>query len=102
MANESKNNGRLKLYLFTMEGELTPVECDCVKLSVADDKDGGFQGLYGIRFGHAKSVFALCPGKITATLDGKNVFSAKTGGGFALTDGKTVNVTVEKAEMITE
>lgn len=89
---------KLTFSLFTPKGQLTCVECDGVRLSIADSASGEFSGSYGIRRGHAKAVLSLAEGKIFATDNGQEIFSAECSGGFAIVDNNEVRVTVDKAE----
>ena len=81
--------------LFTPHQTFSPIECDGVKLSISDSTDGEFSGSYGIRKGHAKAVFSLSEGKVTASLNGYEVFSAKCFGGFATVENDNINVVVD-------
>lgn len=88
----------MKLILFTPQRQLPTVECDSVKLNVADSVSGKFSGSYGIRKGHAKAVFTLKEGRISASLNNQEVFSAECGEGFATVDGDEVRVTVDSVK----
>lgn len=83
---------KLTFTLFTPECSFTPVECDSVKLSVADSISGRFSGSYGIRKGHAAAVLALAPGKNTVSLEGQVIFSFESQGGFAAVENNIVRV----------
>ena len=86
---------KLTFTLFTPHRKFTPIECDSVKLSIADSVSGEFSGSYGIRKGHAKAVFALAPGKISVNLNGQEIFSAESQGGFATVENNDVRVTAD-------
>ena len=86
---------KMKFTLFTPDRQLPSVECDSVKLNIADSITGEFSGLYGIRKGHAKAVFTLKKGRITVSEKGQELFSADCGEGFATVDGDEVRVTVD-------
>ena len=85
----------MKLTLFTPHRQFPTLECDSVRLNIADSVSGRFSGSYGIRKGHAKAVFALAEGKITAELGGKEVFSAECQSGFATVENDDIRVTVD-------
>ena len=86
----------LTFTLFTPHKVFESVECDSVKLNVADSVSGKFSGSYGIRKGHAKAVFSLSEGKISVSLKGEEIFSAEClGGGFAIVENDEVRVTVD-------
>lgn len=86
---------KLTFTLFTPHRKFPPLECDSVKLSIADSISGEFSGSYGIRKGHAKAVFALSTGKISVNLDGREIFSAESQGGFATVENNEVRVTAD-------
>ena len=86
---------KLTFTLFTPHCKFPSVECDSVKLSIADSISGEFSGSYGIRKGHAKAVFALAPGRISVSLDGREIFSAESQGGFAVVENNEVRVTAD-------
>lgn len=85
----------MKFTLFTPDRQLPSVECDSVKLNIADSITGEFSGSYGIRKGHAKAIFALAPGKISVSIEGKEIFSVETQGGFATVQNNEVRVTAD-------
>ena len=85
----------LTLTLFTPHKVFDSVECDSVKLNVADSVSGKFSGSYGIRKGHAKAVFSVSEGKISACLKGVEIFSAECLSGFAAVENDEVRVTVD-------
>ncbi len=91
----SKMKEKLTFTLFTPHRIFPSIECDSVKLSIADSVSGKYSGSYGIRKGHAKAVFALAPGKITVSLEGKEIFSAESQGGFATVENNEVKVTAD-------
>ena len=88
-------NEKLTFTLFTPHRKYPGIECDSVKLSIADSVSGKFSGSYGIRKGHAKAVFALAPGKISVSLGDKEIFSAESQGGFAMVENNEVRVTAD-------
>lgn len=85
----------LTFTLFTPKGQLACVECDSVRLNIADSASGEFSGSYGIRRGHAKAVFSLAEGRISVIGNGQEIFSAECSGGFAIVDNNEVRVTVD-------
>ena len=85
----------MKFILFTPHRQHEALECDSVTLNIADSVNGAFSGSYGIRKGHAKAVFSLKEGKISASLNGSEVFSAECLSGFATVDKDEVRVTVD-------
>lgn len=86
----------LTLKIFTVDRLIEPMECDYVKLTIADDMKGKFSGSYGIKKGHARAVFSLAKGNVTAYKDGEIIFFAETSDGFATLEDDTVSVTVNK------
>lgn len=88
---------KLTFTLFTPHRQFPPIECDSVKLCIADSVSGKFSGSYGIKKGHAKAVFALAPGRIAVSLDGNEVFSAEGQGGFATVENNDVRVVADGA-----
>ena len=90
-----KMKDKLTFTLFTPHRSFPSVECDSIKLSISDSVSGEFSGSYGIRKGHAKAIFALAPGKISVSIEGKEIFSAETQGGFATVQNNEVRVTAD-------
>lgn len=90
-----KMNDKLLLNIYTVDSAYEGIECDSVILSIADSSDGSFSGSYGIKKGHAETVFSLKKGKTLALNKGENVFSAATSDGFAMVKSNIVNVTVD-------
>ena len=76
----------MQLIIATPKGSISPIECDSVHLNISDDTKGKNGGNYGIRKGHAKALFSLDKGNVTAT----------TPKGFATVDNDTVTVVVEE------
>lgn len=85
----------MRFTLYTPHRQYPSMECDSVKLSVADSVNGSFSGSYGIRQGHTKAVFSLAEGKISVSLKEKEIFSAECMGGFAAVDNDEVRATVD-------
>ncbi len=86
----------LTLKIVSKNGSSTPVECDSVHLTVCDDNNGCGGGSMGIRQGHVKSLISVDYGPITAYIEGKEIFSCKTDGGFATVENDIVTVVTEK------
>ena len=80
---------------FTVNQQTPDVECDSIRIPVSDKTNGEFSGYYGIRKGHAKAIFSLKAGKLTASLNGKDVFSADIPDGFAIVENNVVSITVD-------
>ena len=78
----------------SIDHHVTGIECDSVRLPIADNIKGEFSGSYGIRKGHAKAVFLLKAGSVVLTKDNKTVFSADISDGFATIENNNVVVTV--------
>ncbi len=85
----------LTFTLFTPHRQFPALECDSVRLNIADSISGNFSGSYGIRKGHAKAVFSLAKGTITASSGGKEIFSAECSEGFAVVENDEVRVAVD-------
>ncbi len=85
----------MRFTLFTPHRQFPSLECDSVKLSIADSVSGKFSGSYGIRKGHAKAVFSLAKGKISVSFNEKEIFSAVCSEGFATVENDEVRVTVD-------
>ncbi len=88
----------LTLKVITPTGATENISCDSILLTVKDSDNGKGGGLYGIRTGHADSLFATDTGKITAKADGKTVFEEEYKEGFADCRNNTVTVITEKKE----
>ncbi len=86
----------LAVKFFTVNHQIPVIECDSIRLPIADKLNGEFSGYYGIRKGHAKAVFALKAGNVTATLNEETIFSAEITDGFAIVENNEVNITVDK------
>ena len=88
----------LTLKIVSKKGCLGPVSCDSVHLNVADDTMGKGGGSMGIRQGHIKSLVSLERGKVTAYLEGKEIFSCQTDVGFATVENNQVTVVTENIQ----
>ncbi len=82
----------MKFTLFTPHRQFPFLECDSVKLNIADSVSGKFSGSYGIRKGHAKAIFSLAEGRISVSFKDKEIFSAECQGGFAVVENDEVRV----------
>ena len=89
-------NKSLLLEVFSTDGNAQRIECDYVRLPVAQESSGKFSGSCGIKKGHAKAAISLDDGILSADLNGESVFKAEISGGFAIVENNTVTVTVEK------
>ena len=85
----------MKLKVITVDTQLEKENCDYITLMLADDKKGAFSGSYGIKKGHARAVFSLCEGKLTAQHQGEIIFSCESSSGFAVVEDNVVTVTVD-------
>ena len=74
----------MQLIIATPKGSISPIECDSVHLNISDDVKGKNGGNYGIRKGHAKALFSLDKGNVTALLNGETVYAATTTNVFAI------------------
>lgn len=88
----------LTLNIVTPKCTYGPVSCDSIHLTIIDDVNGKGGGSYGIRKGHAKSVFSLGEGVIDAIQGGEVLLVGKSGCGFATVDENVVTVVVETFE----
>lgn len=86
----------LKLSIVTPKGSFGPYECDSVHITVSDNLKEKHGGSYGIRAGHANSMFALEKGSITAFIAGKKILNGNSGDGYATVNNNVVNVVVEE------
>ena len=84
----------LTVKFFTVGQQIPDMECDSVRLPVSDNLKGEFSGSYGIRKGHANTVFSLKSGRIKLTADEKTVFEADISDGFATVENNEVCITV--------
>ena len=80
--------------VFSVDKNISGIECDSVRLPVSDAADGKFSGSYGIRKGHAKAAFALKAGQVCLTLKGENIRSFNISNGFATVENNQVCITV--------
>lgn len=78
---------------------MEPVECDSIHLLLCDNNMGKGGGSIGIRQGHVKSLLSIEKGKVSAYLNGNEIFSCVTKGGFATVEHDTVTVVTEECKM---
>ena len=86
----------LTVKFFTVNQQTPDIKCDSLRIPISDKINGEFSGYYGIRKGHAKAIFSLKAGKITAILNDKEIFSANIPDGFAIVENNEVSITVDK------
>ncbi len=89
----------LLLEVFSIDSNAQSVECDYVRLPVAQESSGKFSGSCGIKKGHVKAAISLGEGILSADSEGKTVFKAEISGGFAVVENNTVTVTVDKIKI---
>jgi len=88
-------NDVLNVSFFSVEKQISHIECESVRLPVADSVNGDFSGFYGIRKGHAKAVFSLKAGTVILTSGDKTVLSVDISDGFATIDNNEVSINVD-------
>lgn len=88
----------LTVKFFTVDRQIPAVECDSVRIPVADSSKGEFSGSYGIKKGHARAVFALKSGTVIVAKDGKTVLTANISDGFAMVENNEISITVDRIE----
>lgn len=86
---------KMKFTLFTPHRQFPSLECDSVRLNIAESVSGKFSGSYGIRKGHAKAIFSLAEGKVSVSFKGQEIFTAECQGGFATVENDEVRVTTQ-------
>lgn len=79
----------------TPDGELPEIKCDGVTFHIKDNAKGKGGGLYGIKKGHAKALFAVEAGTVTAKLGDETVFSQQFKSGFASVNNNIVTLITE-------
>lgn len=87
----------LTVQIFTVNGQIKPMECDDVLLPISDCVSGAFSGSYGIRPGHAPAVFSLKAGLLQLSFQGKRIYEANVSDGFATVENNELCITVESA-----
>ena len=92
-------DGVFLLKIATPDSTAESIVCDSVRLTVSDDLKGRNGGLYGIRKGHANALLSLDTGELSAYLNGKCVYNALSGAGFATVDASAVTVAVDSIKI---
>ena len=90
----------LLLKVITPEKEYIYDNCDSVSFCVSDNQKGNGGGSYGIRKGHAKAVFSLDNGKLSAYKNSQVTVEMITSSGFAKVEENTVTVIVDELQII--
>ena len=86
----------MEFVLVTPEGEAARLACDSVNLFAADNANGENGGSVGIHRGHLPAVIALEKGSaVIVKAEGREIFRAKTEGGFAHVRDDRVTVLTE-------
>ncbi len=85
----SDNSYGVTLRIVTPTGAQPDVQCDSIRLNVADEQGGG---LLGIRRGHAPSLIMLERGRVTAFRGGERISDTGVGGGVATVSNNVVTV----------
>ncbi len=88
----------LTVKFFTVDRQISALECDSVRIPVADSSKGEFSGSYGIKKGHARAVFALKQGTVIVAKDDKTIFTANISNGFAIVENNEISITVDSIE----
>lgn len=91
-------NDKLTVKINSVDKHISPIECDSVRIPVADSIKGTFSGSYGIKKGHAKAVFSLKKGEVIVTVADKTIFKAEISEGFATVENNLLSITVDKIE----
>ena len=87
-------NDILTVNFFSVDRNITDLECDSIRLPISDNIKGEFSGSYGIRKGHARAAFSLKEGRVILTSGEKTVFEANISDGFATVENNEVCITV--------
>ena len=88
----------LTLKIVSKKGTGSAVKCDSVHLVTVDDTTGKGGGRLGIRPGHIKSLISVDEGPVRAYLDGKEIFFAIVGTGFATVENDIVTIVTERMQ----
>lgn len=88
----------MELRIVSPDGSLGPLNCDSVRLQIADDMEEKHGGSYGIRKGHAEAVLVLEEGALFAFAESKPLLSGRHGKGFATIEKNKVTVVTEHFE----
>ncbi len=90
----------LSLKVITPEKEYIYENCESVSFCVNDNQKGNGGGSYGIRKGHAKTIFSLDKGKLYASKNGEVEVNAIVSSGFAKVENNVVTVIVDEFQTI--
>ncbi len=90
----------LSLKVITPEKQYIYENCDSVNFCVSDNCKGNGGGSYGIRKGHAKAIFSLDEGKLSALKNGTVIVQSNASSGFARVENNVVTVIVDKFKII--
>ena len=94
----AENEAPMILKLTTPGGVSDEPACDSVRLTLREGADDRGGGSVGILRDHAPAVMALAPGEVTASLEGRQVFRVRIGGGFASVRDNVITVITDSAE----
>ncbi len=90
----------LSLKVVTPEKEYVYENCDSVNFCVSDNQKGNGGGSYGIRKGHAKAIFNLGKGKLSALKNGEMIVEGTVSSGFSSVENNIVTVIVDEFYII--
>ena len=90
----------LSLKVITPEKEYVYENCDSVSFTLSDNSKGNGGGSYGIRKGHAKAIFSLSDGKLSASKNGEVIVEGIAAPGFSSVENNIVTVIVDSFELI--
>ncbi len=90
----------LSLKVVTPEKEYVYDNCDSVSFCVSDNQKGNGGGSYGIRKGHAKAIFSLGKGKLSASKNGVVIIEANVSSGFSSVENNIVTVIADEFHII--
>ena len=78
----------------------TIVRCDAVSFVVPDGVKGKNGGSIGIHPGHTKAMMALDHGELTAKMEGQEILSCTTSGGFAMVESQRVTILSDGLQIV--
>lgn len=76
-------DGFLELRILVPDGDTTPLQCDSVEFTVADNNKGKGGGRYTVKKGHTKAIMILSEGDVVAKFEGKEIYREKINSGIA-------------------
>lgn len=82
------------LEIISADGREASVTCDRLFIDIADGKNEKKGGSYGIHPGHAKAVFVLKQGDISAFSGNETVLRKTVDGGIAYVENEKVTVLI--------